>query len=144
MPDEFIFVYGTLRQAFALPVHGSMKRYCRFHGQGSLRGHLYQLDGYPGVIETTRCRCRVQGELYRIIDKDELFLLLDDYEQCSAKYPKPHEYVRKQVDTTARGGAGCRAWVYVYNLAVAGLERIPSGDYVSHMRSSDKVRYNAG
>ncbi|MGJ0491645.1 gamma-glutamylcyclotransferase family protein [Methylobacter sp.] len=144
MSDEFIFVYGTLRQEFALPVHDLMKRYCQFHGQGSLCGHLYQLDSYPGVVESTHGRCRVHGELYLIINKDELFLLLDDYEQCSANYPKPHEYLRKQIDITVRDGIVCQAWVYIYNRAVAGLVRIPSGDYVGHMRGFGKVRYNAG
>ncbi len=106
-------------------------------------GHLYQVDGYPGVIVPPHCRRRVHGELYHIINKDELFLLLDDYEQCSAKYPKPHEYVRKQVDVTTSSGAVCKAWSYIYDRAVAGLVRIHSGDYVSHMRGFGKVRYNA-
>jgi gamma-glutamylcyclotransferase (GGCT)/AIG2-like uncharacterized protein YtfP len=143
MPDEFLFVYGTLRQEFALPVHDLMKQHCRFHGQGSIYGHLYQVDDYPGVITPPHCRSRVHGELYRIIDKDELFLLLDDYEQCSAKYPKPHEYVRTQVDMATNSGDVSKAWIYIYNRAVAGLARIPSGDYISHVRGFGKVRYNA-
>ncbi|WAK04083.1 gamma-glutamylcyclotransferase family protein [Methylobacter sp. YRD-M1] len=143
MPDEFLFVYGTLRQEFALPVHDLMKQHCRFHDQGSMYGHLYQVDGYPGVIVPPHCRRRVHGELYRIIDEDALFLLLDDYEQCSAKYPKPHEYVREQIDVTTSSGAACKTWTYIYNRPVAGLARIHSGDYVSHMRGCCKVRYNA-
>lgn len=142
MPDEFIFVYGTLRPALATPAHTLMIRHCQFHGQGSLCGHLYQVDGYPGVIETPHCSRRVLGELYRILNKDALFLLLDDYEQCSAKYPTPHEYVRRQANITAPDETLCKAWVYIYNRAVTELMRIYSGDYVSHMRDLRKIRYN--
>lgn len=142
MSDEHLFVYGTLRQAFALPVHDVMMRHCQFLALGTLRGQLYQVDGYPGVVELPHCRGRVTGELYRIIDKKELFKLLDDYEQCSAKYPEPHEFIRKQADISTYDGAVCQAWVYFYNRAVSGLVRIPSGDYVCHMRDLRKIRYN--
>lgn len=142
MSDEHLFVYGTLRQAFALPVHDVMMRHCQFLALGTLRGQLYQVDGYPGVVELPHCRGRVAGELYRIIDKKELFKLLDDYEQCSAKYPEPHEFIRKQADISTYDGAVCQAWVYFYNRAVSGLVRISSGDYVCHMRDLRKIRYN--
>jgi gamma-glutamylcyclotransferase (GGCT)/AIG2-like uncharacterized protein YtfP len=130
MFNEFLFVYGTLRRQTVNNRHTLLAQHCRYYGPASLHGLLYEINGYPGAIESDRPDHRVLGELYGIIKCEPLFTVLDNYEECSVRFPKPHEYVRKKTRVTAEGGDTVLAWVYFYNLTVTGLRNIASGDYL--------------
>jgi len=131
--SEFIFVYGTLRKEAAHAMHDVIVRHGDYFSHGSMQGKLFELGGYPGVIESVDPVDAVQGELYRINDHDQLLLALDEYEQCSDRFPPPHEYLRKKLSISLPNGGTILAWVYVYNREVAGLEQIESGDYVAFL-----------
>lgn len=131
MSNEFIFVYGTLRKAFAIDMHQPLAQFCEFVSEGSMQGKLYEVEGYPGVVETNDLSDRVIGELYKIVERDALFSILDDYEMCSEHYPQPHEYLRKEIQVSTVNNQIIPAWVYIYNYSVAELQFIPSGDYLS-------------
>lgn len=77
---------------------------------------------------------RVQGDLYRLADGGGLLTRLDDYEECSARFPPPHEYARQVVAVTRDDGGVVMAWSYLYARDVAGLVSIPSGDYLAWLR----------
>jgi gamma-glutamylcyclotransferase (GGCT)/AIG2-like uncharacterized protein YtfP len=72
----------------------------------------------------------VFGELYRMLDRKRVLALLDDYEECSNKFPLPHEYIRKLLAIALAGGDSIAAWVYLYNHDVSKLQQILSGDYL--------------
>jgi gamma-glutamylcyclotransferase (GGCT)/AIG2-like uncharacterized protein YtfP len=127
MFNEFLFVYGTLRRPAGR--HNLLLKHCRYYGSASLHGLLYEVNGYPGAIASAESGSCVVGELYRIIKGEPLFTLLDDYEECSDGFAKPHEYVRKKLRVTTAAGDTVLAWVYIYNLPVTGLRKILSGDY---------------
>lgn len=136
MPDrstEYIFVYGTLRKAAARCMHRALSRHCTYVADGSMQGKLYEVGGYPGAVESGDRRDTVRGELYKIEDRERLFTLIDDYEECAKSYPQPQEYVRKKLTVTLDGGGSVLAWVYLYNHDVSGLIRIESGDYVDRL-----------
>lgn len=124
MECSFIFVYGTLRRSSGTRMSHILLRYSEYVSEATLQGVLYEVDGYPGAIESSDPEDRVYGELYKIMDENSLLPLLDEYEQCTEHFPLPHEYVRKVLSITLFGGRSVMAWVYVYNHDVTGLARI--------------------
>lgn len=130
MASEFIFVYGTLRKETATSMYRVLARYCEYFSEGYIQGRLYEIDSYPGVIESDNPNERVKGELYRLNDCKHVLSQLDEYEECSDAYPQPHEYVRKQVLVSLEGGGSVMAWVYIYNKDVSSHQLIESGDYL--------------
>ena len=129
MHTEYLFVYGTLRKLSAPSMHQRLARSCVFISEGSVRGHLYEVDGYPGTIEAAHEEARVYGEIYAIHPPNILLAELDAYEECSEEFPKPHEYIRKKLPVVLPTGDRVSAWVYLYNRDTSRLERIDSGDY---------------
>ena len=95
-----------------------------------MSGKLYEVCGYPCAIESTDANHKVFGELYKIIDQQSLLERLDEYEECSGRFPGPHEYSRKQRSIELVSGNSVVAWVYLYNHDVSTLQQIISGDYL--------------
>jgi len=44
--------------------------------------------------------------LYKMLDRKRVLALLDDYEECSDRFPMPHEYSCKQLSIRT-----CRRWL---------------------------------
>jgi gamma-glutamylcyclotransferase (GGCT)/AIG2-like uncharacterized protein YtfP len=122
--SEFIFVYGTLRKASGTAMSSVLANYSVYVDKASIQAVLYQVDDYPCVIESTNPNDKVSGELYKILDSDTLLPLLDEYEECTEKFPKPHEYIRKLLTITRSDHKQIIAWVYVYNRDVSQLQRL--------------------
>jgi len=133
---EFVFVYGTLRRGAACPMHSILTDNSDYFGVGYIQAELYEIDHYPGAVESCNKKDLVKGELYRINNPELLFTQLDEYEGCSANFAEPHQYLRKQLPVYLEQPADSAnsqcvtAWVYVYNHDVSGLWRISSGDYL--------------
>ena len=134
MESEYIFVYGTLRRGVSKSMHNELLRYAEFYAEASMQGKLFEIKGYPGVILSDNPQDKVHGELYRIIRRGKLLCLLDEYEECSNRFPRPHEYIRRQIPVTHSDGQLTPAWVYLYNLPVKRLKQIQSGDYVNFIK----------
>jgi gamma-glutamylcyclotransferase (GGCT)/AIG2-like uncharacterized protein YtfP len=132
MDKELLFVYGTLRRGFANPVRNVLEEHASLASPASLRGKLYEIDGYPGVILSDDPDDLVYGEVYIITDRDVLFSILDNYEESSAHYPHPQEYERKKVWITLQNSENKKAWAYLYNWKLNGRVRIFSGDYLKY------------
>lgn len=104
---------------------------CEFFSEGVMRGKLYEVLGYPGAIESEDANDQVSGELYKMLDRKRVLARLDDYEECSAKFPVPHEYSRKPLSIAFTGGGSVVAWVYLYNRDVSRLRQIITGGYLN-------------
>lgn len=128
--DDWLFVYGTLRRDIS-EKSSLLRPYAVYEGRAFMRGWLYEIAGYPGVVEAEAADGRVFGELYRLVLPDAGLVALDEYEECSASFARPHEYVRKRVGVWRVSGVALAAWCYVYNRDVQGLQRIASGDYAT-------------
>ncbi len=98
--------------------------YSEYVGEATMQGVLYEVEDYPGVVESTKPEDIVSGELYKILDDNVLLPLLDEYEECSKRFAQPHEYIRKILPITLTDGDSVMAWVYVYNRDVTELQRI--------------------
>jgi gamma-glutamylcyclotransferase (GGCT)/AIG2-like uncharacterized protein YtfP len=129
MTEDYLFVYGTLRKDTVR--HDLLHQYCEYIALGRLQASLYQVSYYPGVILSDDSSQQVIGEVYRINNYELLFAELDDYEECSASFCEPHEYVRSRQNITLADGGEITAWVYLYNRPATGLKLIASGDYLN-------------
>jgi len=131
-----VFVYGTLRSALGHEMHRVLTHGARFIGDATVRGALYDLGAYPGLVTEGDDLERVSGELYALEpdDAEVTLALLDAYEGCANSDPEPHEYRRAIVQVRFNDGSQRDAWTYVLSRSHAGLERIPGGDYVAWRR----------
>jgi len=136
MSSDYLFVYGTLMRNPSQSMYHLIARYSDFIGDGYVYGRLYEVDGYPGLKICNSCKDKVYGEVYMLRDPDYVFEVLDDYEECSHKYPEPHEYRRIQTNVHLLDGRELIAWVYEYNYPIKGLKRITSGNYMEYVSSS--------
>ena len=121
-----VFVYGSLRRGNA----GAMSvRFpeARFVADGQVRGRLYDLGAYPGLL-LDDSELRAIGEVYEV-DEQTLFEL-DQFERSS-------DYIRKQVEVE-HDNQHSRCWIYVPDRGAevfSGRQLIESGDWIKHVRS---------
>lgn len=136
MSSEFIFVYGTLRKETANAMHGVLAQSCVYFSDAYMQGKLYEVKGYPGVIESANENDKVIGEVYKVNNKDSerVLSVLDTYEGCTAAFPEPHEYIRQKLPVSLATGGTVSAWVYLFNQDVTNLQQIESGDYLTFFK----------
>ena len=131
-----LFVYGTLRKTLGHEMHGVLARAARLVGEATVRGALYDLGAYPGLVVSGAGEARVTGELYALDPGDvrNALEVLDAYEGCGSGDPEPHEYRREVLSVRIPDGSEIAAWSYVLNRSHAGLTPVPGGDYVAWIR----------
>ena len=134
--ENLLFVYGTLRRGSPHPMRRALDEGAAFIGEGTVPGRLYEIDGYPGLLPPRTAEERVRGDLFRILDPS-LLDRLDDYEECSPRFPPPHEYRRVRRIVRLDDGREYSAWVYEYLFPVREERFIPSGDYFARRRSAE-------
>ncbi|MEQ6333474.1 gamma-glutamylcyclotransferase family protein [Sphingobium sp. MK2] len=126
-----LFVYGTLRPAFAGPMAAQLRATTRYIGRAVAQGRLYQIADYPAFVSGPEGQ--VIGDLLMPFNLSATLAWLDDYEECTRAYPEPHEYRREQLTVQGQSGRVI-AWAYIYALPVTDLPLIASGDFLSHKR----------
>jgi gamma-glutamylcyclotransferase (GGCT)/AIG2-like uncharacterized protein YtfP len=129
MTNNYLFVYGTLRQNSPHAMSQFLAHYANFVGNAVYQGKLYQIDYYPGVIPSDNVHDSVQGEVYKLTDVDTVLLKLDEYEECGHNFPSPTEYIRCEQYVTLKTGERIAAWIYLFNRPTTGLQYIESGDF---------------
>ncbi len=129
-----VFVYGTLRRGQERDIN-LLQPAPRWLGQASVRGVMYQLGSYPGVV--LGAPGRVKGEVYEI--SAELERQLDVIEDV---WLSPSgEYIKREIAVHVEGGGGRLEDVVclLYELApgqVSGKPVIASGDWVCYRAAS--------
>jgi gamma-glutamylcyclotransferase (GGCT)/AIG2-like uncharacterized protein YtfP len=83
-----LFVYGTLMRGEAR--HHYLANHTEFVCEGAVNGTLVYLGEYPGLLEGDGI---VQGELFRLLDPDRLWPVLDQMEGDE------YDRVERQVET---------------------------------------------
>jgi gamma-glutamylcyclotransferase (GGCT)/AIG2-like uncharacterized protein YtfP len=129
MRQEYLFLYGTLMRKYQIPAHTAVTHYCDYLSKGSFQGKLYLIEDYPGAIPTSNPKNRVKGEVYTIQESIPLFETLDTYEECSPRFPEPHEYVRQQQPVLLENGESVLAWMYLYARPLLNKSPILSGQF---------------
>ncbi len=126
---HYVFVYGTLRSACQTGAHKQYLRGADFISPAKIRGQLYMVDYYPGLVLSETENWAI-GEIYLLEDEAQLHDL-DVYEGCAKKSPQPHEYERRMTQVVLTSGEEIAAWVYVYQQETQHLPIINSGDFLN-------------
>jgi len=126
---HYLFVYGSLRRACGGRLHRMLIRNASYVGPGSIRGRLFQVDGYPGAVPSIIDGEQVSGDILRLRRPAALLPRLDRYEGTGPRFRRPNAFRRARIAVTDETGRVIDAWVYLYDRPVRGLRRIPSGDY---------------
>ncbi len=132
-PISSLFVYGTLMKGTGSGMHQLLASHSEFVSSGRIQAKLYEVNRYPGAVESDSKEHQVFGEVYKFNIESDLLEKLDDYEECSNKFPTPHEYLRRPTRIRLPSGESVLAWVYLYNLDTSNLKEIRDGDFLSYL-----------
>lgn len=124
-PLRHVFVYGTLRRGGRNDIN-RLRPPPEYVGRGEVRGTLYALGWYPGLVLGGEGAMAVTGEVYRITPALEA--VLDAIEGIEEG---PHsEYFKREVPVAVGSGV-ISCLVYEINpAAVRGRQPLPHGDWM--------------
>jgi gamma-glutamylcyclotransferase (GGCT)/AIG2-like uncharacterized protein YtfP len=129
---NFVFFYGTLMAGFDRRRRAGIDTKLTYRGRGSIRASLFDLGIYPAAVPAPEGH--VWGELYEMAEPDAVLVALDDIEGYRPDDPDKSLYSRSVADVTMPDGSSEQAWVYFYNAPLGRAPRIPSGDYLEHVK----------
>lgn len=129
---QYLFVYGTLRRNRQNHIQHPFLETCTYINDALMHGELYEVDTYPGAVADGAAR--VKGELYLMQNPEQTLSAVDIYEECTAQFPDPHEYMRSELVVILPDGQTISAWTYLYNRPLTGLKRIDCGDYLNYLQ----------
>lgn len=129
--DSLLFVYGTLRDFFDIPMARRLRREARGLGVARVAGRLYDLGHYPGIKRSRRRDEWVIGDLYRLRNAPRTLRALDRYEA---------RFVRERVVVRIESRRACRAWLYRFRGPGRARDRIMSGDYKVYCLRREELR----
>jgi gamma-glutamylcyclotransferase (GGCT)/AIG2-like uncharacterized protein YtfP len=129
---ELVFFYGTLMAGFDRRRRAGIDDKLKYMGRGAIAGALFDLGLYPALVASSEGR--VWGEVYDMADAPRVLAALDEIEGYRHDDPDRSLYTRAQTDVTLPDGSRARAWVYFYNAPLGRAQRIPSGDYLEHVK----------
>ncbi len=126
-----LFVYGTLMStasgALGRDMRLALRREARLIGTATVRGRLYDLGNYPGLVAGNNPAEIVHGEVLAMMDPDNSLVKLDAYEGIARGPRAVGEYHRVMVEATLDAGGQVLAWTYLFNRPVMGLPQVRSG-----------------
>ncbi len=126
--NEYLFVYGTLREQFGNELHKIIAKNSDFAGMATYQGELYMVAEFPGIVPSETSENEVVGEVYKVNQPEKLLGILDDYEEYDPNNEADSLYVRKKIEINLEGKK-VKAWGYIYNKSLEGLDKIESGDF---------------
>jgi gamma-glutamylcyclotransferase (GGCT)/AIG2-like uncharacterized protein YtfP len=129
---DLVFFYGTLMAGFDRRRRAGIDQHLTYLGRGSIEGALFDLGIYPAAVPSPGGR--VWGEVYEMADPPAVLTALDEIEGYRPELPDQSLYARSQVSVTLPDGTRATAWVYFYNAPLGRASRIPSGDYLEHVK----------
>jgi len=120
-----LFVYGTLQPPSSIPLADRLA----VIGPARVRGRLYDLGPYPGLIPADDADADwVHGLLCALPSEDpDLLADLDDYEGYDPTDPVGSLFVRERGTARVESGNDIPCWVYRYNRPVDAHARLVNG-----------------
>lgn len=129
---DLVFFYGTLMTPFNRAGRLRVDEHLIYTGRGTIAGALFDLGIYPAAVPASDAR--VWGEVYRMTHPTIVLQALDELEGCRADEPESSLYTRGLTPVALQDGRVVDAWAYFYNAPLGRAERIPSGDYLEHLK----------
>ncbi len=133
--SDYLYVYGTLMQPFDTAMNRFLKANSRFRGTATVRGRLYDLGRYPGLVPDEATGRPVTGHLYQLRNPAKVLAVLDHYEGYDPVRPAAGEYRRERIRLTIEGEV-LECWVYLYNADPDRLPEITSENYVDYVKQN--------
>jgi gamma-glutamylcyclotransferase (GGCT)/AIG2-like uncharacterized protein YtfP len=130
-----LFVYGTLLRRSRHPMALALAQRALYVGAARVRGRLFDLGRYPGMLEPAGEEDWVHGDLYDLGHGTTTLAELDAYEH--AESPLPAFFERQLAEVIRGDGLTRAAWVYWYRGEVADRQRIVSGRYQQNCDTED-------
>ena len=130
--SDRVFFYGTLLTGFNRTTRAGVDAFLKFTGRGWINGKLFDLGIYPAAIPSPEGV--VWGEVYEMTDPAAVLHALDDIEGYRPDDPDKSLYSRDRASVRMPQGGTEEAWVYFYNAPLGRALRIPSGDYLEHVK----------
>lgn len=131
-----LFVYGTLMRGMPFPMATFLEQRATFVCEGVVKGRLYELGGYPGLVHLPNADSEVMGHIFELHDPKSTLAALDAYEMIDHAAPESSEYRRETIlVNTPNGAQECLA--YLYNRPTAGLLEIPFGNWPAWFHSRE-------
>lgn len=130
---HLVFFYGTLMAGFDRRRRAGIDDKLTYLGRGWIHAALFDLGIYPAAVPAPDDR--VWGEIYEMSDAESVLSALDEIEGFAPHDPDRSLYSRTEVEVTLTDAASMPAWVYFYNAPLGQAPRIPSGDYLEHVRA---------
>ncbi len=122
---QLVFVYGTLRRGGSnhFRMEGAV-----FQGAASVRGRLYRIDWYPGLVLDENGG-GIAGDVFAV--EPGHLRELDDFEGLSADGVEGTEYRRVQVPVTLESGTRVEAWIWEWRGPVERFPEVAGGDWLA-------------
>ncbi len=124
---DLLFVYGTLLQP-GNPFANYLNLNSTYLSRGKVKGILYDIGEYPGLIISNNAQNYVYGHIYKLHNTKQNLCVIDDYEGVGPEHEQPNLY-RREIATIETQNRVIDTWIYRYNLPVDGLPLIASGNY---------------
>lgn len=126
MNRTYLFVYGTLRKEFGLPLLKQIEQNLVWVGCGTVKGLLYDLGPYPGAVERAT-RQIIDGEVYVVEQPETVFKVLDEYEG--------EKFRRGTTNVGMKTGDSIIASIYWYTGSTANARSIEQNDYLKYLKN---------
>jgi gamma-glutamylcyclotransferase (GGCT)/AIG2-like uncharacterized protein YtfP len=130
--SELVFFYGTLMTGFDRRLRIGIDSKMRFRARGWVAAALFDIGLYPAAVPDESGR--VWGEVFELLDRDEVLTALDDIEGYRPDDPDSSLYIRSLVPVNLPEGVTEQAWIYFYNAPLGKAPRIESGDYLEYLK----------
>lgn len=119
--SDLLFAYGTLRHGHAPSEIAAAVARLRPLGQGVIRGRLYELDGYPGVVLDPFTGEKILGTIFQLPKDSDLLAQFDAYEGFDPEDLPGSLFVRQVHPVQLDTGDEVPCWIYLYNERSARL-----------------------
>jgi gamma-glutamylcyclotransferase (GGCT)/AIG2-like uncharacterized protein YtfP len=114
MPHH-LFVYGTLHPDRAPAEIAATVRQLTLIGPGTIRGRLYDLGDYPGVVIHPTHNEEIPGEIFALPEDPAALTTLDRYEDFRPTDPVGSLFIRSECTVALPDGNNIACWIYLYN-----------------------------
>ena len=121
--NPHLFVCGTLRSNMQNEWSRLLAARAELLGPAKMRGALFDLGSYPGMIASADAPGFVIGEVFKLNGAAGTFFELDRYEG--------EDFERRIVSVTRSDGREMEAWAYLYKIDTSGKPPIESGYYLN-------------
>lgn len=135
---DLIFVYGILRKGTKHDMALLLEKNSAYLGKGTVKGLMYDLDGYPALVEDEENGIEIVGDIYQINDIVNVLDELDKFEELGPDFECPNKYIRDKIIVTYKN-AHLKCWIYLANdLDTNKCEPLNTGDFLEFYTARKK------